>query len=98
MNTSRQWLYFTLIRLGLFGVALAVLLLLKVNPYAATLVAAVVGFCLSYLFLRRRRDALAMSIHRLRNDDRHVVQRDRDNDIENAALDRLDQDDHDGKP
>ncbi len=98
MNTSRQWLYFTLIRLALIGVPLAVLLLLKVNPYAATLIAAVIGFCLSYLFLRRRRDALALSIHQIRSADRHTVQRDRDNDIENAVLDLSDQNDHDGKP
>jgi len=92
MNTSRRWLSYTLIRLGIFAVALAILLLLRINPYLATVIAAIVGFCLSYLFLRRPREELAKGIAELRRSDERVVQHDRDNDYENEVLDRMDDD------
>jgi hypothetical protein len=103
VNVSRQWLYYTLIRLALFAVALAMLLALRVNPFLATVVAAIVGLCLSYLFLHKRREALARSLHEIRTAVHQPVQPDEDNDIENAALDqlgadRLGQDDHPGEP
>ena len=54
---SRQWILFSLIRVGTFAVALAILLLLGVNVFVAALGAAVIGFCVSYIFLRKQRDA-----------------------------------------
>ncbi len=84
---SRQWILFSLIRVGTFAVALALLLLLGVNVFVAALGAAVIGFCVSYIFLRKQREAVSTSIGHLRaNKDR-----DRDNELENEALDRFDE-------
>ena len=84
---SRQWIVFSLIRVGSFAVALAILLLVGVNVFVAALGAAVIGFCVSYIFLRKQREAVSTSIGHLRaNKDR-----DRDNELENEALDRFDE-------
>jgi hypothetical protein len=53
------WLRYTLIRLVLFVVPLAVLLFLGVFWLWAALVATVVAFCLSFIFLRGQRAAVA---------------------------------------
>jgi hypothetical protein len=53
----KPWVKYSIVRLGVFLVALVVLVLLLPNPYLATLIAAVVAFCVSYLFfapLRRQ--------------------------------------------
>lgn len=84
---SRQWILFSLIRVGTFAAALAILLLLSVNVFVAAIGATVIGFCVSYIFLRKQREAVSTSIGHLRaNKDR-----DRDNDLENEALDRFDE-------
>jgi hypothetical protein len=62
-----------------------------VNPWVATTAAAVVALCLSYIFLKGPRDAVARDIYARRHgghDDR-----DADNDIENEILDRSEQHD-----
>ena len=46
----RPWIKYSLIRLAIFVVVLAVLLVLNVNPFLATVVAAIAGFVLSYIF------------------------------------------------
>jgi 4-hydroxybenzoate polyprenyltransferase len=84
---TRHWIVFSLIRVGTFAAALALLLALGVNFYVAAIGAAVIGFCISYIFLRRQRDAVATSIVRLRA----TKIRDRDNEIENEALDRFEE-------
>ncbi len=90
MKPSRQWLLFSLIRLGIFAVALTVLLLLQVNVWIAAFGAAIIGFCVSYIFLRGRRDAVAKTMVREKaKDSMSRPDRDLDNDIENEALDRL---------
>lgn len=84
---SRPWIVFSLIRLGSFVVALAILLIIGVNGFIAAFGAAVIGFCVSFIFQRRQREAVSISIGQLRaNKDR-----DRDNEIENDALDRFDE-------
>jgi hypothetical protein len=71
-----------------FAAALVVLIMLSVNVYIAAIGAAVIGFCVSYLFLGKQRRDVASSIDRYRNQ----KIRDDDNDVENEALDRLDPD------
>lgn len=93
MKSSRVWVLYTVIRLGIFAVVLAALLLLQVNPWVAAVAAAVIGLCVSYIFFRGPRDQLAQDLYRRRHDE----QRDADNDIENAALDELDADATDGR-
>ena len=52
----RPWIKYSLIRLGIFVVVLAILLVLQVNPFLATVIAAVAGFVISYVFFRKVRD------------------------------------------
>ena len=84
---SRQWIVFSLIRVGTFAVALAVLLSTGLNVIVSALGAAAIGFCVSYIFLRKQREAVSTSISNLRAN----KNRDRDNDVENEALDRFDE-------
>ena len=59
----RPWIKYTLIRIVLFAGVLAVLLLFTpAPPWLATIIAAVIGFCVSYIFFRPQRDQLAESI------------------------------------
>lgn len=64
----KPWLKYSVVRLGLFAVVLGVLLVLRFDPLWATLIAAVVGFCISYLFFAplRRRVALDLADRRSR--------------------------------
>ncbi|MHB1170975.1 MAG: DUF4229 domain-containing protein [Lacisediminihabitans sp.] len=93
MKSSRPWVVYSVIRIVLFAAALALLLLVGVNPWIATIAAAVIGLCVSFIFFRGKRDDLAKNIY----ERRHTDQRDDDNDIENEALDRLERDGG-GKP
>ena len=84
---SRQWILFSLVRVGTFAAALAILMLVGLNVFIAAIGAAVIGFCVSYIFLRKQREAVSTSIGHLRaNKDR-----DRDNELENEALDRFEE-------
>lgn len=87
MKSSRPWILYTVIRVGLFAAALAVLLLLGITPWVSAIVAAVLSLCLAYIFFRPQRDAVASSIVEARAAQR----RDADGDAENEALDRADQ-------
>lgn len=88
MKSSRQWIVYSLIRVGIFAILLVVLLLLGVNVWYAAVVSAAIGFCISYIFFRGQRDAVARSIVDIRSS----KDRDVDNDIENEALDRIERD------
>lgn len=88
MKPSRQWIVYSLIRLGIFAILLAVLVLVGVNVLFAAVIAAAIGFCISYIFFRGQRDAVAQSIVDIRS----RKDRDADNDIENEALDRSERD------
>jgi len=87
VKSSRSWILYTVIRLGLFAVALTVLLLLGINPWVSAIAAAVLGLCTAYIFFRPQRDAVASSIVEARA----AQKRDADSDAENEALDRADQ-------
>ncbi len=83
-----MWVWFTLARLGLFAVVLAVLLLvMPVEPWISAIVAAVIAFCLSYIFLDRPRSRLSQQLHEQRH---RRGTRDRDGETEDAALDSPD--------
>lgn len=55
----REVLLFTVLRILLFAAPFGILLLLGIDWWWAALIAAVVGFCLSYILLRPQRDAVA---------------------------------------
>jgi hypothetical protein len=67
VKTGRTWLVYTLIRLGIFAVALAALLLTQMTPWIAAAVAAVISLCASYIFLRKPREELAAGLYEARH-------------------------------
>jgi uncharacterized membrane protein YdjX (TVP38/TMEM64 family) len=83
----RPWIKYSLIRLGIFVVVLAVLLVFQVNPFIATVVAAVAGFVISYVFFRKIRDQVAAEFAK-RNEKPEPI-KNVDTDAEDEALDRL---------
>ncbi|MEY2847766.1 MAG: hypothetical protein RI885_431 [Actinomycetota bacterium] len=83
MTPSRSWILFSALRIGLFAVVLTVLLLLQIEPWIAALLAAVIGLCVSYIFFRPQREALAKSVSEYRS----TEHRDEDADAESAAVD-----------
>ncbi|MEJ1230480.1 MAG: DUF4229 domain-containing protein [Galbitalea sp.] len=83
----RPWVKYTIIRLGIVAVVLAVLLILQVNPFLATLIAVVVGFAVSYIFFRKLRDQVAFEFAK-RNEKPEPI-KNVDTDAEDHALDGL---------
>jgi L-lactate permease len=83
----RPWIKYLLVRLGIFAVVLAVLLVVQVNPYISAIIAAVASLVISYIFFRRMRDAVAAELA-ARNDKPQPI-RNADTEAEDAALDRL---------
>lgn len=56
------WIKYSVIRIALFAGAFALLLLLGVDGVIAAIIAALVGLCVSYIFLSRERDAVASAL------------------------------------
>ena len=54
------WIQYTLLRLGLFGATLAVLLAIGIDWWWAAIVASVVAMTVSYIFFSSLRDAVAL--------------------------------------
>ena len=84
----RPWIKYSLIRLSIFVVVLAVLLVIGMNPFLAALVAALAGFALSYIFFRKIRDEVAAEL--AARGTKPLPVRNVDTDAEDEALDRLD--------
>ena len=84
----RPWIKYSLIRLSIFVVVLAVLLILQVNPFISTVIAAIAGFVVSYIFFRKIRDQVAAEFA-ARNEKPEPI-KNVDTDAEDEALDRLD--------
>lgn len=82
---KRSWITYTVVRLLAFIVPLAVLLAIQVNPWIATLLAAVIGFCVSYIFFRRSREAVARGIYEARHAEKPVVRE--DDEVEDSVID-----------
>jgi hypothetical protein len=58
----RPWIKYSLVRLGIFAIVLAVLLVCHIDPFIATVAAAVASFALAYIFFRRLRDQVATEL------------------------------------
>ncbi|MGA1836337.1 DUF4229 domain-containing protein [Herbiconiux sp. 11R-BC] len=92
MKPGRTWLVYTLIRLGLFAVVLAVLLLLQITPWLAAVIAALVSLSLSIIFLRKPREEASKTLYQAR-ENRHEARRPKaatpseDEDVEDSAVD-----------
>lgn len=84
MKSLPAWLSYSVIRLLLFAVPLAILLVTGFGPIVATILAAIIGLCLSYIFLRAPRARMAESVYRARH--KPSAPEPSDADIEDAAV------------
>lgn len=87
-KASRAWIGFSLIRVGMFAAVLAILvLLLPAIPFwISAIVAAIVAFCLSFIFLTRPRTELAVQIDRMRRGDASPRSEPDDDEVEDATI------------
>ena len=83
------WLWYTLLRLGIFAVVLAVLLLvMPVPPWVSAIIAAIIALCISFIFLSAPRARIAGQLDRRR---RGVTDpRSTDDEAEDEAVDSPD--------
>ncbi len=58
----KPWVKYTLVRVGIFAIALVVLALLGVQLWIAAVIAAVIGLCVAYIFFGKLRNAMALEI------------------------------------
>lgn len=82
MKSVPVWIWYTTLRILLFAVPLAVLLLAGVNPWVSAAVAAVFGLSASLIFLRRQRETIATALYAARHREMPAV---RDDDAEEDA-------------
>ncbi len=91
MKTGRTWLIYTLIRVGIFAVALAVLLLTQMTPWIAAALAALISLCASYIFLRKPREVLSNGLYEARHGNkeapRAAEKAGSDEDLEDSVVD-----------
>ncbi|MFM5905266.1 MAG: DUF4229 domain-containing protein [Micrococcales bacterium] len=80
---KNPWFLFITVRVGLFFGILALMLLLKFDPFFSALIAATLGAAISLLFLGRQRDAVSRDVYERVNRKR----KDDQADAENQALD-----------
>jgi hypothetical protein len=59
--------YYTVLRLAAFALPLALLLALGIEPWIATVLAALIGLSVSYIALRRPREAVSRDLYDLRH-------------------------------
>lgn len=84
-DPRRTWVWFTALRVGIFAVVLAVLLLvLPVAPWISTVLAAVIAFCISFIFLNKPRAELSRQLADRRSGRRPATPT--DDDAEDAAV------------
>jgi L-lactate permease len=83
----RPWITYSLVRFLLFAGVLALLLVLNVNPFLAAIIAAVIGFAASYLFLRGMRERVATDLAARRGTTEKPAKPTQDDDEEDRALD-----------
>jgi hypothetical protein len=79
------WIWYTVLRIVLFAVPLAVLLIAGVDPWVSAAVAAVFGFSASLIFLRRQRESIATDLYAARHRETPVVHV--DDEVEDAVVD-----------
>jgi hypothetical protein len=84
MKFVAPWLYYSVMRVLMFAVPLAILLSLGFWPWAAAVIAAMLGLCLSYLFLGKSRESVARDLYKARHPNKEPVNP--DSEIEDQAL------------
>ena len=58
----KAWVAYSLVRLGVFALVFAGLMLANVPWWLAAIIAAIVGLCVGYIFFGRLRNAVALDI------------------------------------
>lgn len=79
---KNPWVKYLVLRIGTFAALLAVLLLLRFDPFFASAIAAVLALAISLIFFSKQRDAVSAAIYRARN-----KKNDSDTDAEDSASD-----------
>jgi hypothetical protein len=79
----KPWIIYSLLRLGIFAAAFTLLMVAQVEWWLSALIAAILGFAISYVFFGTLRDAVARDIVARRAGPSH----DPDRDAEDAAAD-----------
>ena len=64
---KNPWVRFLLLRLGTFVLILAIMLLLRFDPYFSSIIAAVLALAISLIFFDKQRDEVSKSIYEARN-------------------------------
>ena len=70
--------YYTVLRLATFAIPLVVLLVLGIEPWIATVLAALIGLSVSYIALRRPREAVSRDLYGLRHGSKSGTAEDED--------------------
>ena len=86
MRRPHPWLYYSVLRIALFGALLAIMMILGVQWWIAAPAAAILGLCISYIFLHRQRDEVAKDLYALRHGEK-PKRVNPDNEIEDELLD-----------
>ncbi|TFD66357.1 DUF4229 domain-containing protein [Cryobacterium ruanii] len=91
MKSVPPWLYYSVLRILMFAVPLAILLSLGFWPWAAAVIAALLGLCLSYLLLGKSRESVARDLYQARHPENESVNP--DSEVEDLALNTQEQTD-----
>ncbi|WP_082571142.1 DUF4229 domain-containing protein [Agromyces sp. Root1464] len=86
MKSVPVWIWYTALRVLLFAVPLAVLLIAGVNVWVSAAIAALFGLSASLIFLRRARNAMSSDLYAARHRETPVANA--DDEAEDAALER----------
>jgi hypothetical protein len=80
-----SWVTYTVLRLLLFVVPLVILLVLHVDAWISVVAAALIGLCLSYVLLKRPREAVSRDLYSVRHREKPLVSA--DDEAEDSAVD-----------
>lgn len=86
MKSVPVWVYYSVLRVLMFAVPFGFLMAMQIKFWIAALVAALIGFCLSYIFLRKPRESMSRDLYEARHRDKAPVAE--DDASEDEAVDR----------
>ncbi|WP_350347960.1 DUF4229 domain-containing protein [Agromyces sp. G08B096] len=84
MKSAPAWLWYTVLRVLLFAVPFAVLMLSGVVWWLSAIVAALFGLAASAVFLRKQRDQISRDLYAVRHRERPAVTA--DDEAEDSAI------------
>lgn len=96
MKRIPSWVTYSVLRLLLFAIPLAILLVLRIDWWIAVIAAALIGLCLSYIFLSKPRNAVSTDLYAARHRDKPATTV--DDDAEDAVVDAAEHPEHTEHP